>query len=250
MRTTLALALVVLLMLATYMYAEAPTNDIDAESETGAPLTPIPVDAAANTVEQKDVVPKAAENPTEADVWKRARATVFWVGEAEDDDNGFIHNRSSAWDADWEQHFGGYDDPNCRNGFLPCGFTPHENPFYVALPFNDIAEDGMHKIDIRIPTRERRQWVSELKNRWIAVQSGMTVCYAQWQDVGPFGEDDIEYVFGTTQKPINTQGVGAGIDLSPAVRDCLGVDGLSDVLWRHVEARDVPPGPWLTIVTR
>ena len=37
---------------------------------------------------------------------------------------------------------------------------------------------------------------------------------------------------------------GAGLDVSPAVRDYLGF-GTKDVCdWKFVEYRDVPPGPW------
>jgi hypothetical protein len=37
----------------------------------------------------------------------------------------------------------------------------------------------------------------------------------------------------------------AGLDVSPAVRDYIGMRGGKDVTsWRFVEFRDVPPGPW------
>ena len=79
--------------------------------------------------------------------------------------------------------------------------------------------------------------------------SGIT-CYAQWQDVGPFENDDSDYVFGTAAQPKNIKGVRAGIDLSPAVRDCLKVGGIADVKWRHVERHEVPDGPWKKTVTK
>lgn len=222
-------------------HAMVKSDQVVSEKGTTTPETP--------AVSTEIPVPPVPDPRTEAS-WKPARATVFWVGESEGADNGFIHNRSSAWDVDWEQHFGGYDDPECREGFHPCGFAPNENPFYVALPYNDIAADGGHKKDPRLPKGEDRAWVSDLKDRWIAVRAQGVTCYAQWEDVGPFGEDDIEYVFGDATIPLNAQGERAGIDLSPAVRDCLKVGGLSDVEWRHVEASDVPPGPWREIVTQ
>jgi hypothetical protein len=209
-----------------------------------------------STQKTEDTAPKQATQDalsTHVDaslVWKPARATVFWVGEAASVENGFIHNRSSAWDVEWEAHFGGYDNPECRTGFNPCGFTPRENPFYVALPYNDLNLDGMHKDDPRLPHGERIRYESNLKNRWVAVRAGGKLCYAQWQDVGPFGEDDIEYVFGSERTSLNTQGERAGIDLSPALRDCLGVGGLSDVEWRHVETTAVPDGPWKAVMTQ
>ena len=57
------------------------------------------------------------------------QATLFWIGEKQSEENGWVGNEMSAWDVDWETHFGGYDDPTCRDGYLPCDFTPKENPF-------------------------------------------------------------------------------------------------------------------------
>jgi hypothetical protein len=43
------------------------------------------------------------------------------------------------------------------------------------------------------------------------------------------------------------------MDVSPALRDCLGFSGLNNadncVSWRFVDAKDVPPGPWRRVVT-
>ena len=36
-------------------------------------------------------------------------------------------------------------DPNHRCGYRPCGFKPKENPFYVALPYDDMEENGRRK---------------------------------------------------------------------------------------------------------
>jgi hypothetical protein len=84
--------------------------------------------------------------------WKRALATVFWLGESETDDNDHIANLMSAWDATWVEHFGGIDDPNNRCGYQPCGFEPKENPFYVALPYDDMQENGRRKeVNASIP---------------------------------------------------------------------------------------------------
>ena len=90
---------------------------------------------------------------------------------------------------------------------------------------------------------------SAVKNQWVKIISGSSTCYAQWEDVGPFGEDDVRYVFGM-KRPRNPTNNHAGLDVSPAVRDCLGlVDGVTPTSWRFVDAADVPPGPWQTIVT-
>jgi hypothetical protein len=82
------------------------------------------------------------------------------------------------------------------------------------------------------------------------------VCYAQWEDAGPMYEDDAAYVFGTA-RPRNERtpryANGTGIDVSPAVRDCLGFRGVNNadnrVDWQFVTAAEVPTGPWRQIVT-
>src|SRR5437868_11073447 len=68
-------------------------------------------------------------------------ATELWVGEpaAERRDPG---NLASAWDEHWPAHFGGFDDPKNRSGWNPKAFVPKENPFYFALPYNDLDKDG------------------------------------------------------------------------------------------------------------
>jgi hypothetical protein len=183
--------------------------------------------------------------------WKSARATVFWVGEAETEDNDHIANFKSAWDANWVAHFGGIDNPEDRCGFEPCGFKPKENAFYVALPYDDMEENGRRKaVNGFIPWNRPGAKQSLLKNRWVAVRANGITCYAQWQDVGPFEKDDHAYVFGVAARPKNSKGESAGIDLSPAVRDCLGVGGLAEVKWRHVEGHEVPRGPWKRTVTK
>ncbi|MBI5456467.1 hypothetical protein HY969_01880 [Candidatus Kaiserbacteria bacterium] len=182
--------------------------------------------------------------------YKHAIATVFWVGEGETEDNAYISNSESAFDGNWLSSFGGVDDPECRNGFHPCLFTPRENPFYIALPYSDLDEEGNRKENaFGIPWFKAVTKGSLLKDRWVEVRANGTSCYAQWEDVGPFGEDDFAYVFGTSTAPQNTYGEGAGIDLSPAMRDCIQVDGSSDVEWRHVDASAVPEGPWKEILT-
>lgn len=181
--------------------------------------------------------------------WKKATATVFWVGEDATEENAFIHNSASAWDQEWEMHYGGVDDPLDRCGFHPCAFTPQENPFYVALPYNDMGDRGRKENASLIPWHDQNARMTLLKDRWVEVAYNGKSCFGQWEDVGPFETDDIAYVFGNTEWPANENGVWAGIDLSPAVRDCLGADDVSEVTWRHVDERAVPDGPWREITT-
>ena len=59
--------------------------------------------------------------------------------------------------------------------------------------------------------------------------------------MGPFRTDSAAYVFGTDTAPNLNR--GAGIDVSPAVRDYLGLTPLDLVDWRFVDRSDVAAGP-------
>lgn len=193
----------------------------------------------------------SGENEILAAPYKKAITSYFWVGEDASPENGFISNAQSAWDANWVLHFGGVDDPHKRCGFYPCGFIPNENPFYFALPYTEFD----YKHDLKSSTgnipwaEEAEEGAHLLKNRWIEIVHKGKKCYAQWEDVGPFETDDFEYVFGKNEVPKNTFGLKAGLDVSPAVRDCLGLSGSGETFWRFVPAADVPMGPWREIIT-
>lgn len=185
---------------------------------------------------------------TEKITWRRGiTATVFWVGESPTERNP-TPNYASSWDPNWQQNFGGVDHPGKRNGYHPAGFTPKLNPFYIALPYNDIAPGGAHHPEASkvIPWfwhSYRGNWASVCKGRWVAIHYRGKVCYAQWEDCGPFSTDDWQYVFkGHNPKP-NPNG-NAGIDVSPAVRDFLGIRSGYRVAWKFVEDHEIPTGPW------
>jgi hypothetical protein len=89
----------------------------------------------------------------------------------------------------------------------------------------------------------RKPGKTVLKGRWIAIHLNGKTCFAQWEDVGPFRTDDWSYVFGQS-RPINQQNGGAGLDVSPAVRDYLGLRSGQRCHWRFVELHEVRPGPW------
>ena len=188
--------------------------------------------------------------------WKtRITCTVFWIGEQASERNPVPNNKSS-WDAQWQANFGGYDDPEPANRianhttgeFRPKGFVPKLNPFYVALPYNDVATQGGHKSEAArvIPWFTRvnpEPGHTVCKGRWLQIYRGGRSCFAQWEDCGPWETDDWEYVFGT-KAPKTKQNGAAGLDLSPAVRDYLGMQSGEKVHWRFVEASQVPYGPW------
>ena len=187
--------------------------------------------------------------------WKRnIVTTIFWVGRGANGKNAGA--TSSAWDAGWARTFGGYDDPDPgariadlrKADFRPARFLPGLNPFYFALPYNDV-KGSHHKAEASkvIPWfREafREDGKTVLQDRWICLKnrSGKE-CYAQWGDCGPFRTDDFPYVFGS-ERPKPNANRGAGVNVSPAVRDVLGLASTDVTDWRFVEWREVPPGPW------
>src|SRR3989344_7357851 len=179
-------------------------------------------------------------------------STVFWIGEAASEENQHISNVESVWDDEWLQNYGGIDNPNKRSGFFP-EFVPLENPFYIALPYNDMDKSGKQKQSAyEIPWVQEKTWrpyESMLKNHWVKLKKGDKIAFAQWEDVGPFGEDDYAYVFGK-HSPKNTLNSNVGIDVSPAVRDYLELSDIDKVDWEFIDERDVPEGPWKIIVTR
>jgi hypothetical protein len=175
--------------------------------------------------------------------------TVFWVGE-QSVVNAAISNEQSAWDSDWFASYGGYDDPSLqsRHNFVPIDFLPRQNPFYVALPYNDVDDQHHTKPEAPqvIPWFRNafvRDGQSVCKGRWIEIRHKGRVCYAQWEDVGPFETDDLEYVFGG-QRPRPNRNGDAGLDVSPAVRDYLGLGDIDFCDWRFVDFTQVPLGPW------
>lgn len=187
--------------------------------------------------------------PSERYPWKKEIVTtVFWIGEKPSANNP-TPNRSSSWDKDWTSSYGGFDDPNPvnRSNYIPVTFTPRQNPFYCALPYNDKASTG-HRPEAPnvIPWfKEAYQSpaVSVCKGRWIAIHKGNKTVYAQWEDAGPFRTDHWQYVFGS-ERPKPNLNKGAGLDVSPAVRDYLGLRETDVTDWKFVEFSEVPHGPW------
>jgi hypothetical protein len=209
--------------------------------------------------------------PTAYPVHTRITATVFWVGEPVG--NGSSENNAlSAYDDLWQAHYGGYDDYSFVRSFpyFP-RFTPRENPFYLDLPYDDFTDNGAPRSNraaavpwarllapqLAAATRNGKPF-SFMKNRWVRmwrVVGGKTrVCYGQVEDAGPYVYDDARYVFSRTDaRPASHLAHNAGMDVSPAIRDCLAFSGLNNdankLSWQFVEAAAVPPGPWRRVVT-
>ena len=197
------------------------------------------------------VVPTNARpsGPVSSYPWKEnIVTTTFWVGESASSRNP-VHNHSSSWDLNWGANFGGFDTPDAsqRKNHIPIGFTPRQNPFYIALPYNDVTR-GNTKPEARtvIPwfkTAFTREGQSVCRDRWVEIKRGNKRCFAQWSDCGPFRTDHWAYVFGS-ERPKPNLNSGAGLDVSPAVRDFLGMQPTDVTSWRFIEFRDIPKGPW------
>src|SRR6266436_4236130 len=187
--------------------------------------------------------------PGERYPWKKnIVTTVFWIGEKPSGNNP-VPNRRSSWDKDWSRSYGGFDDPNPahRSNYMPVKFTPRQNPFYCALPYNDKSVNGHRPEAPRVVPWFKEAYqgpgVSTCKDRWVAIRKGNRTVYAQWEDAGPFRTDHWQYVFGN-ERPKPNLNKGAGLDVSPAVRDYLGLNETDVTDWQFVDFKDVPRGPW------
>jgi hypothetical protein len=201
-------------------------------------------------------------------------ATTFWVGEIFDPTASDGSQMISTYDSDWFAHYGGCDGvvvgADCAtetrtgdNGYLPTSMTPLENPFYLDLPFDDLNDPAAFARRASVipwaqepgyAGHETDRSFSFMKNRWVKITKDGQTCYGQIQDAGPGEYDDAEYVFGADdRRPVNVKFKGAGMDVSPALNGCLGfsdINGEDDrVDWQFVDDRDVPAGPWRTVVT-
>ena len=216
------------------------------------PRVVVPTSSRASTPSAVSRTPTQGVYP-----WRtHITATIFWVGEQPTQNNP-TPNCKSSWDTRWAENFGGYDSPDpdkriachVRGEFRPKGFTPQLNPFYIALPYNDVMRGGRHKPEASrvVPWFNRfnpSPGRTVLKGRWVQIHYNGRSCFAQWEDCGPWVTDDWEYVFGD-KRPKTNRNNSAGIDLSPAVRDYLGMRSHQKVHWRFVEDHLVPHGPWM-----
>ncbi|MDQ6626104.1 MAG: hypothetical protein M3Y69_08200 [Verrucomicrobiota bacterium] len=200
-------------------------------------------------VEPQVFVPTASRTSTQRYPWKaNIVTTVFWIGEQPTENNPVPNNKSS-WDANWSASYGGYDTPDAgsRKNFVPVSFVPKQNPFYCALPYNDVTH-GQFKPEAALVIPWFKQAYTQpgqsvCHGRWLAIRKGNRICYAQWEDCGPFRTDHFQYVF-QNERPKPNLNRGAGLDVSPAVRDYLGLQSTDVTDWQFVEVRDVPAGPW------
>lgn len=165
--------------------------------------------------------------------------TIFWLGK----------DAKTAWDPEWGKHYGGFDNPDAshRRNFIPTAFVPQLNPFYCALPYNDVIKGQLKpEAPLVIPwfkTAYTEPGRSTCQDRWVEIRKGNRAVFAQWEDCGPFVSNHFQYVFGD-ERPRPNANHGSGLNVSPAVRDYLELSSTDITDWQFVEVRDVPPGPW------
>src|SRR6266571_2913770 len=201
--------------------AEPTKVKLSKKSEKKSEESRVGVESLAFAPSHLRAAPPSPEQPYP---WKpQIVTTVFWIGEKPSENNP-VPNRSSSWDKEWAKSYGGFDDPNSarRQDYTPVKFTPRQNPFYCALPYNDKAASGHRPEAAQVIPWFKDAYqgpgASVCKDRWIAIRKGNKIAYAQWK--------------------------GAGLDVSPAVRDYLGLNETDVTDWQFVEFKDVPRGPW------
>jgi hypothetical protein len=153
--------------------------------------------------------------------------SVFWVGEPPRPEIRDPGNLRSSFDPDW------------------LVTAKYQSQWYVALPYTDLTAGPHTKPEAAsIIPWFRQAFIhdgqSVCNGRWIAIRHAGRVCYAQWRDSGPRVTDDADYVFGNA-RPRSDR----GLDVSPAIRDYLGLKNLDICDWSFVSAPR--PGRWLSI---
>ena len=170
--------------------------------------------------------------------WKTdISTTIFWMG-ASGQGLSLTPNSPSNYSSPWHGVHGA--------GGLSKETPSELNPFYVALPFNDLAFQEAGRwvpASWRPASASTALTTSACKDRWVEIKGrNGRICYAQWEDVGPLRNDDAEYVFGAARPHEPSQ---AGLDVSPAIAKYLGLDRHDDLTsWRFIDAGNVPSGLW------
>lgn len=166
---------------------------------------------ALSKVEPQVFEPTSSRPTTQRYPWRTNIVTIlFWVGE--------VSHLRSSWDADWMSSYGGPDnpDPSARRNYIPVAFVPKQNPFYCALPYNDVTHGQLKpEAPLVIPWFKQSYTgpgQSMCRHRWVAIRKGNRTCYAEWEDCGPFLTDHFQYVFGN-ERPRQNARHGAGLSV-------------------------------------
>ena len=181
--------------------------------------------------------------------------TIFWIGEPASADNGFIANDDSAWDECWKERYGGIDDPVNRNGFFPAGFTPHDNPFYVALPYNDLDSNGDRRWNLasvvpwaKIATLPVTD--SAVKNRWVKIIAGDADLLRAMGGRRPVQRERLALRVRTgAGRAIPSTAAPVSMSRPPCVTACRSPTASPRPTGASSRRPRCPHGPWTTIVT-
>ena len=182
-------------------------------------------------------------------LWKTNVGTiVFWVGE-EQSAGKTSPQHQSVWDKDWLKNFGGVDTPEsaARHDYIPVSFVPGQNPFYCALPYNDV-EHGQFKPEAPTVIPWFKQDIRSRVNLCARIAGspyarGIESATRNGKIAARFAPTISTDVF-QNERPTQNASHDAGLSVSPAVRDHLGLAPAEVTDWRFVEVSDVPPGPW------
>jgi len=226
-----------------YTLAKASANAATVTGTIVPPTPTVPPSTSSNAV-AISLPPNSAQKSKTLYPWKTGIiTTMFWIGEKT--------KMNNTWNLQMPKGSAGEDSPEDRNGYASGTHASSFNPFYFALPFNDLAYPDKAKQFLPVgwqrPDKDGKP-VSACKDRWIEIKTEDGkghICYAQWEDVGPFHNDDADYVFGPSK---DGPSHGAGLTVSPAVAQYLMLGkekGTNTTRWRFVDAEDVPPGVWL-----
>ena len=118
-------------------------------------------------------IPTSSRPAAQRYPWKsNIVTTVFWIGEQAGGNNPVPNNRSS-WDLNWTANYGGFDNPerSARRSYIPVGFIPRQNPFYCALPYNDVTHGQFRpEAPLVIPSFKQAYY-----------GQGQSVCWHRWK---------------------------------------------------------------------
>ena len=133
-----------------------------------------------------------------------------------------------------------------------------------TITFRSLSSRGRTRFTARCPITTSPTGSSNRKRRWSFRGSGRPSCSRaipsariaglrsaaatasatrNGRIAGRSGPIIFNTFSGTSGRRLNLNH-GAGLDVSPAVRDYLGLGPTSLTDWQFVEVRDVPPGPW------
>ena len=134
--------------------AAAPFSQAQSPYESSADFAKYAMKLRAQAllkVEPQVFVPTTSRFSSSRYPWKTdIVTTIFWIGELPTANNP-VPNHKSSWDPDWSRNYGGYDnpDPSRRHDYIPVNFVPRQNPFYCALPYNDVSHGEIGRASCR-----------------------------------------------------------------------------------------------------